>query len=59
MFRLWLSNFGWYALTEYATLDLAIEGAKRGGYEVLICDERSEIVARWSILGGLRLAEGR
>ena len=54
MVRVFLTNFGWFLQSSYATLDAAIQAAKRGGFECSFHRD-SKILGSWSILGGFRV----
>lgn len=61
MYKLWMINFGWFASGDWPTLRLAINAAKKNGYDVSIqkyVDGRYVAVGSWSILNGLSLDRG-
>lgn len=52
MYRLYLTNFGYFTPDSFSSLDAAVTGAKKIGFEVTIYRD-SDIVASWSVIGGL------
>ena len=53
MYRLWLTNFGWFTDHSFDTLEQAIAGAKTVGFEVSIY-QGATLAASYSPLYGLK-----
>lgn len=54
MFKIYLTNFGYFTGASHATLEAAIAACKAACFEVQVYDSNDELVATWSPIGGTR-----
>jgi hypothetical protein len=54
MYKVYLTNFGWYLSNgeKFSTFEAACEAAKKAGFESQII-KGAKVVATWSVFGGL------
>jgi hypothetical protein len=52
MYRVYLSNFGYWLECHFETLTQALVAAKRTGFQCTIIDSNSDVVAAWCPLIG-------
>ena len=54
MIKLWFVNFDYFAQDEYATLEEALAGARKAGFEAALISYSGVTLGSWSPLYGFR-----
>lgn len=53
MYRIFLTNFGYYLQDEFKSLEAAKERVKKASFEAMI-EYNGEVAYSWSVFGGFR-----